>query len=267
MMGNLDLWDKLKQPPTTALKTIGAGRLKGKSDINPQWRYQAMTEAFGPCGIGWTYEIKRLWREAGEGVEVFAFSEVAVRVKTVDEWSEPIPGIGGSMLVAKESSGPHNSDEAYKMATTDALSVALKMLGVAADVYLGNFDGSKYREPVVSGLPASDAALADVTGSDGKLSPPAPRGEVTKSGDGTRGALLEWRNKVAGLYVIKYPDKSDVFSVEDKKDITADMHPGGRDLEPSLADLDYVKGIFEKWEAVAEERLDVYHNGDSAGGA
>lgn len=31
------------------------------------------------------------------------------------------------------------------MATTDALSVAMKMLGVAAEIYLGNFDGSKYK--------------------------------------------------------------------------------------------------------------------------
>jgi len=30
------------------------------------------------------------------------------------------------------------------MAVTDALSVALKMLGVAADIYLGRWDGSKY---------------------------------------------------------------------------------------------------------------------------
>lgn len=30
------------------------------------------------------------------------------------------------------------------MAMTDALSVAFKAVGVAADIYLGNYDGSKY---------------------------------------------------------------------------------------------------------------------------
>ncbi|MFH4181117.1 hypothetical protein WDA55_23970, partial [Acinetobacter baumannii] len=35
-------------------------------------------------------------------------------------------------------------DEGYKKAVTDALGVAFKAIGVAADVYLGNFDGSKY---------------------------------------------------------------------------------------------------------------------------
>ena len=48
------------------------------------------------------------------------------------------------MLVAQESSGLRASDEAYKMAITDALSVALKVLGVAADIYAGLWDGSKY---------------------------------------------------------------------------------------------------------------------------
>ena len=40
------------------------------------------------------------------------------------------------------------SDECEKMALTDALSVAMKMIGVGADVYMGH--GSKYYPPVVS---------------------------------------------------------------------------------------------------------------------
>jgi hypothetical protein len=143
-MNNMQIWNNLKQPPKNALKTIGAGRLKGKTDINPQWRYQAMTEQFGPCGMGWKYEIKRLWIEPTIDSQVMAFAEVAVYIKDGDKWSDSIPGIGGSMMVAKEKSGPYASDECFKMAVTDALSVALKMLGVAADIYGGLWDGSKY---------------------------------------------------------------------------------------------------------------------------
>ena len=40
-----------------------------------------------------------------------------------------------------ESKGAYVSDECYKMALTDALSVAMKALGVAADVY---FEKGKY---------------------------------------------------------------------------------------------------------------------------
>jgi len=139
-------WDKLKQPPSWAIKAITGGRLKGKSDINPQWRYQAMTELFGPCGVGWKYTINRVWSEPGSAGQIFAFAEISLYIKEGDNWSEPVPGIGGSMLVEMEKEGLHSSDEGYKMAVTDALSVALKMLGVAADIYAGKWDGSKYRD-------------------------------------------------------------------------------------------------------------------------
>ena len=142
---NLDTWNKLAKPPVSALKRIMGGRLSGKSDINPQWRYRTMTEHFGVCGFGWKYTLDRLWTEPGDAGEVFAFAQVSLFVKQGEQWSEPIPGIGGNMLREAERGGIHNNDEAFKMATTDALGAAMKMLGVAAEVYLGNFDGSKYR--------------------------------------------------------------------------------------------------------------------------
>jgi hypothetical protein len=143
---NMEIWDKVKRPPASALKTIQAGRLKGMSDVNPQWRYQAMTDTFGTCGIGWKYNIDRLWAEPGTDGQVLAFSEVSIFIRNGEQWSDPIPGIGGSMLTAQESKGLRSSDECYKMATTDALSVAMKMLGVAADIYMGRWDGSKYKQ-------------------------------------------------------------------------------------------------------------------------
>lgn len=141
---NLALWNKLNRPPKSALKTIGGGRLKGMSDINPQWRYKVLTEQFGVCGFGWKYTIDKLWLEPA-GEEVIAFAMVSLYVKQDGVWSEPIPGIGGSKLVVKETTKLYNNDEAYKMATTDAVSVAFKMLGGAADIYMGLWDGSKYR--------------------------------------------------------------------------------------------------------------------------
>ena len=57
--------------------------------------------------------------------------------------SEPVIGIGGNMLVANEKNGLYTSDECYKMALTDAISVACKALGFGADVYWGA-DRTKY---------------------------------------------------------------------------------------------------------------------------
>lgn len=139
-------WNSLKTPPPSALKQIHGGRLKGMTDINPQWRLEAMTEVFGPCGVGWKYSIERLWTEPGNGEEVLAFALVSVQIFDGTAWSEPIPGIGGNKLISVERSGPHNNDEAFKMAVTDALSVSLKALGVASDIYAGLWDGSKYKQ-------------------------------------------------------------------------------------------------------------------------
>ena len=146
MTDNMAVWNNLKRPPKEALKTIKAGRLKGMSDINPQWRYEAMTREFGACGVGWKYEIERVWSEEGSDGQMFAFAIISLYTLGKISWNDPIPGIGGSMLVTKESKGLHASDEGYKMAVTDALSVAMKALGVAADIYAGRWDGSKYKD-------------------------------------------------------------------------------------------------------------------------
>ena len=58
------------------------------------------------------------------------------RIKVGGEWSAPIEGTGGSKLCGK-GRGEGLNDEAWKMATTDAISVACKSLGMAADVYCG----------------------------------------------------------------------------------------------------------------------------------
>ena len=146
MTNSIEIYESLARPPKNALREIQAGKLKGKTDINPQWRYKAMTEKFGLVGIGWKYEIQKLWTEQGAKEEKLAFAQVAVFVKDGDVWSEQIVGIGGSKLVAIEKGSPVSNDEGYKMAVTDAFSTALKMLGVAADIYAGLWDGSKYKE-------------------------------------------------------------------------------------------------------------------------
>lgn len=141
-----DIYNKLKQAPKWALREITAGRLKGKTDINPQWRYEKLTEIFGTCGEGWKYEIVDFKTIPAAGGEIAAFAKVNLYVKLHDIWSEPITGVGGSMFVEMEKNGLHTNDECYKMAVTDALSVATKMLGMAADVYKGLWDGVKYKQ-------------------------------------------------------------------------------------------------------------------------
>lgn len=144
VMGNLDIYNAVRTVPENAKRPIQAGRLKGKTDINPMWRIKALTEQFGACGIGWYYKETKQWTEV-YGDEVCAFVNIELYIKVNGEWSMPIFGTGGNMLAAQEKSGVHVSDECFKMATTDALSVACKQLGIGADVYW-QADNTKYTE-------------------------------------------------------------------------------------------------------------------------
>mgnify|MGYP007037128620 CR=1 FL=1 len=134
-MNNLDIYNKVRVVPKEAQKTITAGRIKGMTDINPMWRIQVLTEQFGVCGIGWKYIITDKQIIEGANGERCAFVDIDLFVKVNGEWSEAIQGTGGSSFVASERNGLYTSDECFKMALTDALSVACKALGIGADVY------------------------------------------------------------------------------------------------------------------------------------
>ena len=199
----IDIYESLARPPKDALREIQAGKLKGKTDINPQWRYKAMTEKFGLVGIGWKYEVQKLWTEAGAGNEKLAFAQVAVFVKDGDAWSEPIVGIGGSKLVQFEKGAAVSNDEGYKMAVTDAFSTALKMLGVAADIYAGRWDGTKYNDEPAT-LPQPPAP---------PKKQPAKFAFEPKGGETTPAE----KNELGGLFSTKYPDGGAVFSKAEAK--------------------------------------------------
>lgn len=146
MSDNLSTYNQVRKVPPEALREIQAGRLRGKSDINPMWRLKTLTEQFGLCGIGWKYVIIKQWLESGGKDEIAAFVNIDLFIKLDGVWSDAIPGTGGSSFVANEKNGPYMSDECFKMALTDAISVSCKALGFAADVYWEK-DSTKYSRP------------------------------------------------------------------------------------------------------------------------
>lgn len=132
---NMEVYNAFAEVPANAKKTITAGRLKGMTDINPMWRIQKLTERYGPCGIGWYYDITdKQVIEGADGVKC-AFLDILLYVKENGEWSKGIPGTGGSTFVAKEKGGLYTNDECFKMALTDAISVSCKALGMGSNVY------------------------------------------------------------------------------------------------------------------------------------
>jgi len=143
---NTTYYDLFRSVPNEAMKSITGGRLKGMTDINPMWRIKRLTEVFGPCGVGWWYEVTK--REiVDDAITHQSAAFVDILLYYVDpetgETSHGIFGTGGASFVSKEKDGFYLSDECFKMALTDAISVAAKALGVAADVYFAK-DRTKY---------------------------------------------------------------------------------------------------------------------------
>lgn len=184
-MENMELYDSFRAVPENAKRSINAGRLKGKTDINPMWRIKALTERFGPCGIGWKYEITNQALQNGANGEIAAFVDIRLSYKVGDVWSEPVYGVGGSMFVVEERNGLYTSDECFKMALTDAISVAAKALGIGADVYW-QADATKYTPPQTT-LPKCEMCGNDITADilgDGKLYSPDQIARATKKQTG-----------------------------------------------------------------------------------
>lgn len=142
--GNLGVWDRLKRTDPRATKGFTrAGGFRG-TQIDPAWRLQRMTEEFGPVGRGWGYEqlewtvVERM---------VFACVRVWYRDPDTGEVCWTGPQWGGTEIVRRRRDGTEApDDECFKMSVTDALGKCLLQLGLAADVHMGLFDDSKYRE-------------------------------------------------------------------------------------------------------------------------
>lgn len=150
-MDNLKYYNAGRTVPEEAQKPFSNGKFSG-TDINPMWRIKKLTELFGPAGLGWYYEVTSE-RAEEHGDMTIAIVDLNLYVKYDGEWSKPIYGTGGNVLLRKGST----SDEGYKMALTDALSVACKALGIGADIYFQK-DKTKYTAaPAAQEAPKQEA--------------------------------------------------------------------------------------------------------------
>ena len=145
-MEKLETYEKLRTVPKEAQKQFNNGKFSG-TDINPMWRIKKMTEVFGMCGIGWYVEVVNREMIKADNGEQSAFVSVNLYIKDEKsgEWSKPIYGEGGNSYEKVTRNGISVSDEAFKMAYTDAISNATKMLGLGADIWFAN-DKTKYTE-------------------------------------------------------------------------------------------------------------------------
>ncbi|WP_199235166.1 hypothetical protein [Azospirillum sp. TSA6c] len=245
---NTALWDRLKRTDPKATKPFTkSGGFRG-TQIDPTYRLQLMTEVLGPVGQGWGYvedDLKISHDMAFSKVRVWYVPDGASAAQWPEGWRETYPANarwtgpqwGGTEMMPERSGKAKPTDECLKMSITDALGKCLLQLGLAADVYMGQFDDSKYREE-------SEAIFAARSNPD--LQPAAIEAfeaevkrrvdacidlddleEVWRSGVGSR--LREIANvdkaaqaRVNGLFSQK---KADILKKEDAAAATQDNKP------------------------------------------
>lgn len=152
---NVRFYKQFMTTPKDAQKAFNNGRFSG-TDLNPMYRIKKLTEVFGPAGFGWwTQNVRYKFVEADitppdkktelpiKETSVFCELELIIRDPETKEVSQPIYGVGGNTYIAQGKYGPRASDEAMKMAYTDAISIACKALGIGHDIWYSN-DRTKY---------------------------------------------------------------------------------------------------------------------------
>lgn len=207
---NMTLYNKVRKVPCEAQKPITGGRRKDMLDINPMWRVQTLTEQFGPVGKGWyTKTISKDVVEGSDGTKIAVVDiELYYRLES-GEWSMPIYGTGGAMLVDKETKGLFTSDKAFKKAHTDALSVCCKQLGIGADAYWQDDAGSKY--------------------------PTQPKPDTTTVIQESPTAKNPPKTATTTSYFPEYRHKSDCISPEEGEKLFSEILRTGNDWEKFLS--------------------------------
>lgn len=142
---NLRHWDALSHTDPKYTKPFKRpGGFEGVA-ITPMWTEMRLTEAFGPCGIGWGMD-KPEFTLITVGEELIVYCTVRCWYRDKDAQSEPafVWGVGGDKVAAKTKYGIQTDDEAFKKSLTDAIGNAFKHVGSGADVRMGLYDDSRY---------------------------------------------------------------------------------------------------------------------------
>lgn len=157
-LDNLGIWRSLEKtdPKYTKGNTQGG---RQSTSINGLYMAKKATEAFGPIGIGWGYEIlEERQDDAGpimskdenpENVrEIMRAKTHTILLKLwymVGDQRGEVTQYGHTRQVYQSKFGYTVDDEAPKKSLTDAMKKCLSLVGVCADIYLGEFDDHGYR--------------------------------------------------------------------------------------------------------------------------
>lgn len=134
---NMQIWDFLSKTNPKFTKPFSKFGGKTLTTIDPHYQIQMMTNAFGPVGKGWSYQVEYKY------LDKLVFAEVSIQYFLDNKWYAFGP-VSSVQSLAKKNGGL--DDEAPKKAMTDAMTKAFSHLGMSADVFLGMFENNKYVE-------------------------------------------------------------------------------------------------------------------------
>jgi hypothetical protein len=143
MSDNKALWRRVFTTDPKAVKPITGKQYSGNSP-KPYWIVERLTDEFGPCGIGWGFDI------VSERMEHLP-EENVLHIAVVRFWYEhegkkgSLEQIGQTKAAYRTSKGAMLVDEdAPKKSVTDALVKCASYLGFAGDIFSGRWDDSRY---------------------------------------------------------------------------------------------------------------------------
>ena len=143
MSNNKALWQRAFTTDPKAVKAITGKQYSGNSP-KPYWIVERLTDEFGPCGIGWGFQI------INERFERFSDTD-SLHVASVRFWyvldgqRGELEQIGQTKASYTTTAGAFMLDEdAPKKSVTDALVKCASYLGFAGDIFSGRWDDSKY---------------------------------------------------------------------------------------------------------------------------
>lgn len=148
MTDNTSLWGSVEKTDPKHTSKITGKAYQGNSP-KPYFIVKRATDTFGPCGIGWGFQIIEEKLLDGAMLEPGFYEKIHMaRVRVWYKWNGErgeVEHVGQTAFSGKRRDGKTYTDEdAPKKSVTDALIKALSMIGFAGDIFMGRFDDSKY---------------------------------------------------------------------------------------------------------------------------
>lgn len=139
-MDHLQIWNRFADIDPKFAKPITGKDYTGISP-NPQYMIRCLTELFGPVGQGFG------WRILEDGFQ--QLGDTHLHWCRIEFWhtsrDNTFEAYGQTKAAYVTSKGFHRVDEdAPKKSLTDAITKAASQIGIAANIFLGRWDDSRY---------------------------------------------------------------------------------------------------------------------------